>query len=767
MGIVITSPANANINDSTLSRSVTVSGKIQGTLLTARLRIHGTTIATGTSTGSTVSFSYTAADLYNALEGKSLTNAVTITVTETDGGFPVSDDSLTGGAVTINARYSNFGWSTTANPYNLDNPTALLATFTRPHSAFRLRLRVRVNGILCINRMGFSDASSLTWTPTQAEIDAMIAAMGGVSPRALQFEFITQFRAASIVDLHTSGSTLDRSSGVIRAFAERSTLSAFSAFTIGNALSFTIAQNTSGTTHDIVLRFGSTVILSRTNVGTGNRIITPTAAEVTAMYNATGSVTSITATLELVTRLSGTQVGSTHTRTATASVGADILPDFTGVTHQELTTSPDVASLVGAYVQGISNIGLAITGAVPGAGASLSSYRITLGTITINAVSGNTGPVPFSGTNLVCTGRVTDSRGRTREKTVNVTILPYAPPTITTMQFYRCNADGSPNQIGPNVRFQLTGHVQSLLVSTQRNRLTVRFRTKASSAGSFTTRQTIGPQTTLTFNGLSNVFTGHVITESYDGLVEIQDQFNTTIALASVSSGILMAWGKNGIGIGKIPEAGRRLDVDGDIWEDGQRLADKYGAFSALSAYPVGAIYISVAPTSPATLFGGTWQAFGAGQVMVGFNSGDSDFNAPEKTGGAKTHTLSVNEMPGHTHLQNSHNHTQNSHDHTQNSHNHTQNSHTHQQHAWNWMNDSLGSSTRIAQSSTGFFTTARMNPYNTDSATAVNQAATAVNQSTTAINQSATAVNQNTGGGATHNNLQPFITVYMWKRTA
>ena len=48
-------------------------------------------------------------------------------------------------------------------------------------------------------------------------------------------------------------------------------------------------------------------------------------------------------------------------------------------------------------------------------------------------------------------------------------------------------------------------------------------------------------------------------------------------------------------------------------------------------AYPVGSIYTSVVATNPATLLGvGTWAAFGAGKVMVGINSGDSDFDTVE-----------------------------------------------------------------------------------------------------------------------------------------
>lgn len=73
-------------------------------------------------------------------------------------------------------------------------------------------------------------------------------------------------------------------------------------------------------------------------------------------------------------------------------------------------------------------------------------------------------------------------------------------------------------------------------------------------------------------------------------------------------------------------------------------------ALTPLDAYPVGAVYISVVSTSPATLFGGTWAAFGAGRVLVGIDATQTEFDTVEETGGAKTHTLTSAEMPSHTH---------------------------------------------------------------------------------------------------------------------
>lgn len=63
--------------------------------------------------------------------------------------------------------------------------------------------------------------------------------------------------------------------------------------------------------------------------------------------------------------------------------------------------------------------------------------------------------------------------------------------------------------------------------------------------------------------------------------------------------------------------------------------------------YPVGSIYMSVKSTNPAELFGfGTWEEWGKGKVPVGVDTSDNDFKTVEKTGGEKTHQLTANEMP-------------------------------------------------------------------------------------------------------------------------
>jgi hypothetical protein len=90
-----------------------------------------------------------------------------------------------------------------------------------------------------------------------------------------------------------------------------------------------------------------------------------------------------------------------------------------------------------------------------------------------------------------------------------------------------------------------------------------------------------------------------------------------------------------------------------------QLATTEFVTVALAAVYPVGSIYINASSASnPSTLLGfGTWTAFGAGRVMVGFNASDALFDTAEETGGSKdaivvshTHTATVSD-PGHVHL--------------------------------------------------------------------------------------------------------------------
>jgi hypothetical protein len=142
------------------------------------------------------------------------------------------------------------------------------------------------------------------------------------------------------------------------------------------------------------------------------------------------------------------------------------------------------------------------------------------------------------------------------------------------------------------------------------------------------------------------------------------------------------------------------------------------------SVYPVGSIYMNATnSTNPASILGfGTWTAFGAGRVPVGFDASNSNFNAAEKTGGSSDAIV-----VSHTHTATS---------------SVTDPGHKHQIQA-----TANGSGT----GGTGPFVEGS---YNRDTTTA-----------TTGITVGTTV--NSTGSSGTNANLQPYITVYMWKRTA
>lgn len=88
-------------------------------------------------------------------------------------------------------------------------------------------------------------------------------------------------------------------------------------------------------------------------------------------------------------------------------------------------------------------------------------------------------------------------------------------------------------------------------------------------------------------------------------------------------------------------------DISGSKLADASVVAAKLATDALELAYPVGSVYINATnSTNPNTLLGfGTWVAFGAGRVPVGIDSGDTDFDTAEETGGTKTPT-----MPSHSH---------------------------------------------------------------------------------------------------------------------
>ena len=170
------------------------------------------------------------------------------------------------------------------------------------------------------------------------------------------------------------------------------------------------------------------------------------------------------------------------------------------------------------------------------------------------------------------------------------------------------------------------------------------------------------------------------------------------------------------------------------------QLATTAFVTAALQAlYPVGSIYTNATnSTNPGTLLGfGTWTAFAAGRVMVGFNASDASFDLAEKTGGSKdaivvshTHSFSAT-----TSSNGSHSHTVTVSSNGSDDPAGSLNSPTY--HTGAGSGGALGTPTWPTLSTEGEHT------------------------------HSVSGTTGSTGSSETNANLQPYITVYMWKRTA
>lgn len=146
-------------------------------------------------------------------------------------------------------------------------------------------------------------------------------------------------------------------------------------------------------------------------------------------------------------------------------------------------------------------------------------------------------------------------------------------------------------------------------------------------------------------------------------------------------------------------------------------LKDKNGnKLVSVPYYRVGDLFLTTIATNPSSYLGGKWELFGPGRCLVCVDTSQSEFNSVKKTGGEKTHKLTTNEMPTHNHVIHG--------------------------------NTDIG-----AAAGSGYW----------HFPTAVEGWAYG-DYKDLYPNSSGTNTN---GGNQSHNNLQPFITCYVWIRTA
>ena len=337
-------------------------------------------------------------------------------------------------------------------------------------------------------------------------------------------------------------------------------------------------------------------------------------------------------------------------------------------------------------VRNNSNLQVTFTSATAQKYATMSKYQIIFNGVTQTVTSAgmyNLGTVDSS-KNLSLQVKAIDSRGNSTTISKTVQVLDWIAPIINASAS-RINNYENETKIIPNVQISDVNGLNTLQ--------TLQYRVKK------TTDSTWGLWSNLanyvsTQVSLNNLF-------AWDIQVKAEDKFGSSTQNLSIPKGMPIMFfdtQKLSVGINCFPNKSESFEVNGKtIWD---------------MIYPVGSVYLSINNANPGTIFGGTWASWGTGRVPVGVDTSQTEFNTVQKTGGAKTHTLSTSEMPSHTHT----------------------------------VICEFGANPNSSYSPGGAYSQ--------------------VASSSSASKVPLSSINS-TGSGNAHNNLPPYITCYMWRRTA
>lgn len=235
-------------------------------------------------------------------------------------------------------------------------------------------------------------------------------------------------------DLTVSGNV------TLKTIPRASSISSISGSTIGSPVTVNISREVSSFTHKVYYTFGETKdYLLGSNVGT-SLTFTPSMNDCNDIPNAAKG----TATIRVDTYSGSTKIGSAS-KNFTLNVPASVVPTLTGISFTRI--DGEVPSDWGLYVKTKSKVKAAITGAAGAYGSTIKSYSISGGGYSGTAASLTTGFLNTAGT-VTFTAKITDSRGRTTTKTASITVTDYAPPVLSSVAGFRCDAKGTEQDDG-------------------------------------------------------------------------------------------------------------------------------------------------------------------------------------------------------------------------------------------------------------------------------------------------------------------------------
>ena len=330
--------------------------------------------------------------------------------------------------------------------------------------------------------------------------------------------------------------------------------------TIGSGVTINISRASNSFTHKVRYQWRNTSGDIATNVGTSVTWTIPL-----AFANQIPNATSGNGTVFVETYNGSTLIGTKST-SLTATVPASMVPTLTGITLSDSNTVAGTLVPGNNFIQIISNIKVAFSGAAGSYGSTVTGFRAEIvGTNAgTTANDGTLGAMNWTGAATV-RAYVTDSRGRQSAACdVTINVLAYHPPVLS-FDVSRVGTTSSTLQVTRRAK------IAPLKVNdVQKNTLTLTF--KVAEVGTTTyTPDNGSANASLTtqcelVNSLANLAGTYIGSNSYVIIGTLSDKFSSVEFKAEIATeSVVMSYSRNGVGIGKIWERGS-LDVAGPIY---------------------------------------------------------------------------------------------------------------------------------------------------------------------------------------------------------
>lgn len=349
--------------------------------------------------------------------------------------------------------------------------------------------------------------------------------------------------------------------------------------------------------------------------------------------------TSGIATFTLETISGSTSVGS-KTVNATIKVRSGVVPSIGTVS---ISDTNSICAGIGQYVQSQSKLKFSI--ATSGnQGSTITSVSTKFNDQTYNGSTFTTQTIQNSGT-LTYTITVTDSRGRTATKSGSVSVVAYNPPSLTNVSAKRANSGYAVDESSGT--YALLHFKVGFTSLSNKNVTSFYIQYRASGASSWTKINSWANNYTLEQDyKAGNLFTS--TTTTYEIAFGVKDKFMSDYSWQIVTvtpTYTLINFGKDGKSLTFFGQDGNnpnRLTVNGDLainsvkestsstkmlvnggntvmYRDWNKLVNSIKS----AMYPVGSVYITYNNVNPGTFLGGTWERFGQGRTLVGEGTGN------------------------------------------------------------------------------------------------------------------------------------------------